>query len=103
MANLEPSTVDLTLDLEPDAEERKLFDVLDDEGGRAIVRALSDRKTAKEVADHCDLPISTVYRKLEELTDASVVDKSFRGRPGHGHEYVFRRRIEGVYIDLGGN
>ncbi|WP_396613354.1 helix-turn-helix domain-containing protein (plasmid) [Haloferax sp. S1W] len=36
--------------------------------------------TASEIADECDLPRSTVYRKVELMVDAGLLQKQERGR-----------------------
>lgn len=46
---------------------------LDDDGCRAIVTALETPMTAEDVATETGLPLSTTYRKLDQLTDASLV------------------------------
>jgi DNA-binding IclR family transcriptional regulator len=45
---------------------------------RRIVRALDRPMTAAEVADDCDIPQSTAYRKLGAMAEAGLVRKRER-------------------------
>jgi DNA-binding transcriptional ArsR family regulator len=53
-----------------------LLSVLGDEDARRILETLSDHDTpmtAAGIVDACDIPRSTVYRKLQRLSDAGLV------------------------------
>ena len=49
---------------------------LDDPDCREIIRHLEEPMTAAELHDRCDIPQSTLYRKLELLTDATLLEES---------------------------
>lgn len=58
---------------------------------RAILDATSDHAlSANEIATQCDLPLSSVYRKLALLTEAGLLDERTRVRRSghHTSEYV---------------
>lgn len=56
-----------------------VFDVLADERCRTIIAAVADAElTAKEIAESCDIPLSTVYRKVDGLETAGLVDAFLR-------------------------
>ncbi|MES3159994.1 MAG: helix-turn-helix domain-containing protein [Halorubrum sp.] len=60
-------------------EEPAAADVLDalaDDAARRIVVTLSEPKTASELSEECEIPLSTTYRKLETLVDASLLSES---------------------------
>lgn len=68
-----------------------LLTALQDEDCRAIVQAVEDEAlSASELAETCDLPTSTTYRKLDTLTDAALLDERLRlsASGSHEREYV---------------
>jgi DNA-binding IclR family transcriptional regulator len=54
---------------------QNVLDALDDPDCRAIVESLGDPMTANELSETCDVPLSTCYRKLELLTEASLLEE----------------------------
>ncbi|QOS13456.1 transcriptional regulator [Haloferax sp. Atlit-6N] len=52
-----------------------VFDVLANEQCRTMLKNLDRPKTASELASTCNLPRSTVYRKLEQMVDAGLLVK----------------------------
>lgn len=84
----------------PPAPER-LLDALRDEDSRALVAAATDQpRTAKELADMCDLSLSATYRRLERLTDVGLLTEGTRVRAGHRPASEYRRDFDGVLVDL---
>lgn len=77
---------------------------LADDDCRVIVEFLDEPATAGEVADETGVPLSTVYRKLDRLVDASLVtertDALRRGQP----TTRYRRAFESINLltDEGG-
>lgn len=73
-----------------DPELEPLLDALHDEDCRKIVAVLSEPMTADEVADTTEIPLSTTYRKLDKLTEASLVEEGVEIRPDgqHASRYV---------------
>lgn len=63
-----------SFDAEP-PELQDVLDSLDDPDCRSIVEELDEPMTASELAEACDIPLSTTYRKLELLTEASLLDE----------------------------
>lgn len=85
----------------PDAPElQDVLDALDDPDCHAILEALEEPRTARELSAACDIPESTTYRKLDLLSDASLVDErvDIRSDGRHATEYV--RNFEEVRIAL---
>lgn len=62
--------------------------------------ALDDPRTAREVADACELPLSTVYRKLGHLADTPLVEERTRIRQGGHHASQYRRTFSEVTVDV---
>ncbi|MWV41933.1 MULTISPECIES: helix-turn-helix domain-containing protein [Natrialba] len=66
----------------PPAEE--ICAALDDPDCREIIRNLEEPMTASELTKRCDIPQSTLYRKLELLTDSTLLEESTEiRRDGH--------------------
>lgn len=78
-----------------------VLDHFDDEANRCFLDLMSrDRRTARELTDACEIPLSTTYRKLNALDAAGFFEQRIRvGASGkHPGEYkakslVFTFRI----------
>lgn len=81
-----------------------LLNALDDDDCRAILNA-TDREacSARELSEACELPMSTVYRKLEMLVEADLLAERTRirrsGKGKHASEYT--RAVEEVVVSVG--
>jgi len=62
-----------------------VLETLGDEPTRRIIETLSEPMTANELSEACDIPLSTMYRKLDTLTDASLVAESTKIQQGGQH------------------
>ena len=62
-----------------------VLSTLGDEPTRTIIETLSEPMTANELSEACDIPLSTMYRKLDQLTEASLVTESTEIRQGGQH------------------
>jgi DNA-binding transcriptional ArsR family regulator len=67
--------------------------ILDETGKNAL--------TASEVAEACDLPTSTTYRKLDILTEASLVEERVRIRRSGKHASEYVRAVDDVVVTMG--
>ena len=79
-----------------DQEIESLLAAFEDTDCRAIIEATMETAlSAKEVAETCDLPLSTAYRKLDELTEVGILDEQIRlSQSGqHKSEYVPKIRV----------
>lgn len=76
---------------EPAPAPERVLEALEDEDCRCLLRAASrEPMTAKALAEACDLPLSTTYRKITLLQEAALVEERTRistdGR--HAGEFV---------------
>jgi len=62
-----------------------VLSTLGDEPTRTIIETLSEPMTANELSEACDIPQSTMYRKLDHLTEASLVTESTKIRQNGQH------------------
>ncbi|AGB36837.1 winged helix-turn-helix domain-containing protein [Natronococcus occultus] len=101
------------LSTETNADTGTVLAALEDGDCRAILEATADEAlTAAELASRCEIPSSTVYRKLELLTDAGLLEERIRIQMGgkHASEYcqcfdeisISVSDIDGVSIDASG-
>jgi DNA-binding transcriptional ArsR family regulator len=77
-----------------------VLDALDDPACRTILTHLDEPMTAKELTDACDIPLSTMYRKLALLGDASLVNERTEIRQDGQHTTRYALAVEEVRITL---
>ena len=85
---------------EDEPELESVLDALDDEDCRAIVKALEEPMTASEISDASDVPLSTCYRKIELLTEASLLAEGVEVRPDGQHASRYAIDFEEVVVML---
>ena len=84
---------------EPPSVDEEL-DALADDAARRIVAALTEPKTASELSEECDIPLSTTYRKLEMLTDASLLSESTDIRRDGQHTTRYSVSFDAVTVSV---
>jgi len=77
-----------------------ILSILSDEACRAILLAADTPRTAKELAESCDLPISTVYRKLDRIEATPLLEETTRVRLYGKHPQQYERRGDRVQLRL---
>lgn len=77
-----------------------VLDALADDAARRIVTALTEPKTASDLSEECDIPLSTTYRKLEKLTDASLLRESTDIRRDGQHTTRYSVSFDSVTVSL---
>lgn len=77
-----------------------VLDALDDPECRSILRETIEPMTANELSDVCDIPKSTLYRKLELLRSASLVRDRDSINPGGGRVTHYERSFDDVTISM---
>jgi DNA-binding transcriptional ArsR family regulator len=77
-----------------------VLDALDDPQCRAILRETIEPMTANELINACDIPKSTLYRKLELLSSASLVREQEMINPGGGRVTHYKRSFDDVTISI---
>ena len=77
-----------------------VLDALDDEDCRAIVSVLAEPMTASEISEESGVPLSTTYRKLELLTDSSLLYEGVEVRSDGQHASRYAIDFEEVVIGL---
>ena len=73
-----------------DLDLGEIVALLDDEHARSILAATSaEPLSAAELGDRCDVSVSTIYRRVDRLEDADLLDERTRPRPDGHHETVY--------------
>ena len=90
---------DPSRDPEPPSVD-EVLDALADDAARRIVAALTEPKTASELSEECDIPLSTTYRKLELLTEASLLAESTGIRRDGQHTTRYSVSFETVTVSI---
>lgn len=91
---------DNSVSSEDPPELQDVLDALDDPACRTILRETIEPMTANELLDACDIPKSTLYRKLELLSSASLVREQETINPGGGRVTYYERSFEDVTISM---
>jgi DNA-binding transcriptional ArsR family regulator len=71
---------------------------LHDEDCRAILTELGDPRTARSLLDRCDIPRSTLYRKLDRLSEATLVSEGTEIREDGSHATRYRLNFDDVVV-----
>lgn len=82
------------------AELQDVLDALDDPDCRAILGQLDSPMAAKEISEACDIPQSTTYRKLDLLSEASLVDERTEIREDGRHTTRYVADFEEIQVSL---
>lgn len=76
-----------------------IIEVLGNKYNAEILSAASEPKSAQELSDELNVPIATCYRRINELTDADLLE--LHDRPlsdEHRRIKVYRRNVEAVHL-----
>jgi predicted transcriptional regulator len=78
----------------------EVLDALQDEDCRAFITRLETPMTASELSEACEVPLSTTYRKLDRLTDASLLAERTEIRKDGQHTTRYAVDFQTVRIRL---
>ena len=99
-STLPPSQESTADDRSIDTEQ--LLTLLGDEYSRAIIDALgTDSLPAREIAARTDISRPTVYRRLDRLKDAGIVEPTMRVDPDGHHRQAFTVVIDELELSVG--
>ena len=80
---------------------QRVLEPLDDPDCLAILDAIDEESlSAREIAEVCDLPLSTAYRKLELLVDAGIVSRGVRLSTSGNHTSEYERLVDDVKLSV---
>ena len=81
----------------------ELIEVLGNKYNTDILSATTEPKSAQDLSDELDVPITTCYRRIDELTDADLL--TLHDRPlsdEHRRIKVYRRNVDKVEVNFDG-
>jgi DNA-binding transcriptional ArsR family regulator len=87
--------------LTEEADIESLLGTLEDPDCRAIIEATTgEALSASELSDRCDLPLSTTYRKVDQLTDVGVLEERVRLSRSGQHTSEYTLQINSIQLSV---
>ena len=84
-----------------DSDLGVIAELLDDEYARDVLAATSvEPMSAEQLAEHCEASPPTVYRRLDSLREADLVDAQRKLDPDGHHYEVFTASLARVEVEL---
>lgn len=83
-----------------DPDVGAVLDALEDEDCRALITRLETPMTASELSEATGVPLSTTYRKLDLLTEASLLAEQTEIRKDGQHTTRYLVDFEAVHVVL---
>jgi predicted transcriptional regulator len=81
----------------PEIETAELLDLLGDEYTREVLRTLAaEPRTGREIVAMADASKATVYRRLDRLSEAGLIESSTKLDPDGHHREQFRITFDGA-------
>lgn len=71
-----------------------------DDDARALIREMEEPRTAAELSEASDIPLSTTYRKIERLEAATLIDDLIEIRDDGRHTSRYYPDFETIEITL---
>ncbi len=90
----------VTLSTEPAGEKKEVLELLADDDTRALFHRSETPKTIPELANDCELPRSTAYRKAKRLIEADLLVPTTGTASDTGTATEYRRTVEGIEIEI---
>lgn len=85
---------------EESPEVKDSLAALYDDDCRTTIRNLKEPMTASNISDICNIPLSTTYRKLDTMTDATLLEELTEIRADGRHTTCYRIDFEEVLLFL---
>ncbi len=78
-----------------------IYEVLSDDRARQILVATNDaQRSAQDISDICDGSLSSIYRRLDILSEYDLLEKEIRiDQDGHHHS-VYEPDFEAIEVQL---
>lgn len=78
-----------------------IVDLLGDDYVRTILReTYGDTKSVESLTEACDADSSTVYRRVQRLQDAGLLEDEQQLDPGGHHYKTYRASVRAVHLEL---
>jgi DNA-binding transcriptional ArsR family regulator len=87
--------------VDEDKSIEEILDTIGDEHARTVLASISlEPRSAKELADTCDLSLPTIYRRLELLEEHELVDQETVVAEDGNHYNVYECNFDSTVITL---
>ena len=88
---------------EPESDEdnptiEQILEALSDPDSQAILEETTSPMTAKEIAANKDIPVSTLYRKLDLLSNATLLREIHTVHQDRGRITCYQRNFTDIHI-----
>ena len=84
-----------------DKSIEEILDTIGDSHARRVLAAISQRpRSAKDLADECDLSLPTVYRRIEMLDEYDLVTDQTLVADDGNHYKVYESNFDSTVISL---
>lgn len=80
-----------------------VLEALSDPDCRTIIESINEPMTAGELSEACEIPQSTTYRKLDLLSDATLLEEQTEIRTDGRHTTRYELAFEDVNVAVGEN
>jgi DNA-binding transcriptional ArsR family regulator len=78
---------------------QQILQALANPRNRAILqKTAATPYSAKQLSDACDIPTSTVYRRINDLVEAGLLEEQLKFNPDGKNSHEYRLRISAVQI-----
>ena len=85
----------------PEVDTEELLSLLSNDYARAIMAEISDEALpAREIARRLDISRATVYRRLDWLEEAGVLESTMSYEPNGNHRQQFRVTVDRLALSL---
>ncbi len=81
-----------------DPDVATVLEALHDDDCRTILSKLEEPKTARALLERCDIPRSTLYRKLDRLSEATLIREGTEIREDGSHASRYEIDFEEVIV-----
>jgi len=99
--SLDPNRATAGATSEPTVPTSEVLELLNDDHASEIIRRIHDEaKSARELAEECEMSRATAYRRLNRLDDAGLVDVGMTYDPDGYHRKIFELAVSSVSIEL---
>jgi predicted ArsR family transcriptional regulator len=95
---LDTRTQSLDLTVVESDQTQVLVDLLSDRDCRRLLAAADSPMTAMELVGECEIPRATVYRKLNRLEDAGLIESSHRIRKCGLPPTQYQRTVDSLQL-----
>lgn len=84
-----------------DDRSDELLELLGQERVRQILAATSrDPRSAKELSEECDVALSTIYRRVEDMVASDLLVERTRIESDGSHHSVYEANIDHLDVDI---